>query len=288
MSVRPIPDLSRAVIITRVPGSAPAARRGKGSLFALKTPIDPGVYRALGMLSVSVIVVGWCVLSYGGVIGSDFLPTPTAVVAAFLEAVGDGSLAKHIWASASVVLTGFVLAALIAVPLGVLAGSVRVVEALVEPITNFVRYLPVTALIPLLILWVGIGTGQKVSVIFLGTVFNLTIMVADVSARVERSLLEAGFTLGASNRQALVKILFPACMPGIMDALRVNMGVAWTYVVVAELVSSSHGLGFMILNAMRGLFTDVIFMGIVVIGLLGLVFDQLLKLAKRVLLPWVV
>ena len=113
-------------------------------------------------------------------------------------------------------------------------------------------------------------------------------MVADVSARVERSLLEAGYTLGANDRQAILKILFPACMPGIMDALRVNMGVAWTYVVVAELVSSSQGLGFMILNAMRGLFTDVIFMGIVVIGLLGLMSDQLVKLAKRFFLPWAI
>ena len=258
------------------------------SVFALKKEIDPGLYRGLGIFGVAVIGLAWCILSYGRIIGPDFLPTPTAVAGAFLKVSANGSLIKNVWASASVVLAGFVLAAVVAVPLGVLAGSVRVVEAIVEPVTNFVRYLPVTALIPLLILWVGIGTAQKISVIFLGTVFNLTVMVADVSARVERSLLEAGFTLGANNKQALLKILFPACLPGIMDALRVNMGVAWTYIVVAELVASSHGLGFMILNAMRGLFTDVIFMGIVVIGLLGLIFDQLLKLAKRFFLPWTV
>lgn len=263
-------------------------RNNQRSIFAPKKEIDRLVYTGLGILGTATIIVIWCVLSYGGMIGPNFLPTPTAVGAAFLKAVSDGSLIKNVWASASVVLGGFLLAAIIAVPLGVLAGSVRAVQAVVEPLTNFVRYLPVTAMIPILILWIGIGSAQKVSVIFLGTVFNLTVMVADVSARVERSLLEAGYTLGANDRQAIFKILFPACMPGIMDALRVNMGVAWTYVVVAELVSSSQGLGFMILNAMRGLFTDVIFMGIVVIGLLGLISDQLLKLAKRFFLPWAI
>lgn len=256
--------------------------------FAPKKEIDPKLYTVLGFLGTTTLALAWCVLSYGGIIGADFLPTPDAVGAAFLTAVMDGSLFKNVWASASVVLGGFMLAALVAVPLGVLSGSVRAVQAIIEPLTNFIRYLPVTAMIPLLILWVGIGTGQKVCVIFLGTVFNLAVMVSDVSARVERSLLEAGYTLGTNNRQAIFKILFPACMPGIMDALRVNMGVAWTYVVVAELVSSSQGLGFLILNAMRGLFTDVIFMGIVVIGLLGLLSDQMLKLAKRLILPWAV
>lgn len=268
------------------PVIVPQKTQNQASSFTPKKEIDPALYTGLGFMGAAAIALIWCVLSYGRIISPDFLPTPTAVLSAFIKASGDGSLLKNVWASASVVLGGFVLAALVAIPLGVLAGSVRIVQAVVEPLTNFVRYLPVTAMVPILILWIGIGTAQKVSVIFLGTVFNLTVMIADVSARVERSLLEAGYTLGTNNRQAIFKILFPACLPGIMDALRVNMGVAWTYVVVAELVSSSQGLGFLILNAMRGLFTDVIFMGIVVIGLLGLVSDQLLKLVKRLLLPW--
>lgn len=251
-----------------------------------KRPIPRALYLSLSLASAGALIALWCVLSYGGVVSADFLPTPTAVFRALAESIEDASLWANTWASASVVLTGFVLAAVIAVPVGILMGSFQVVAAIVEPVTNFIRYLPVSALIPLLILWIGIGVEQKVAVIFFGVVFNLTIMVSDVSARVHISMLEAGYTLGASRRQVVTRILFPACMPGVMDALRVNMGVAWTYVVVAELVSSSQGLGFMILNAMRGLFTDVIFLGIVTIGLLGLASDQAIKLLKHILFPW--
>ncbi len=258
----------------------------KPELFTPKQGIPGGIYVAVGLVSAATGILVWCVLSYGGLVESYFLPTPTQVARAFVEMAGDGSLWRHVWASTSVVLTGFVLAGCIAVPLGILMGSFSIVAAAVEPVTNFIRYLPVSALVPLLILWVGIGLEQKVAVIFLGVVFNLTIMVADVSAGVSKALLEVGYTLGATRRQVVWKILAPATLPGVMDALRVNMGVAWTYVVVAELVAASEGLGFMILNAMRGLFTEVIFLGIVVIGLLGLITDQGLKWLRRGLLPW--
>ncbi len=270
--------------------SARGGLRGAAARFAAllapKKELFPLLYGGLGLGSASLIVMAWCVLSYGGIIGPDFLPTPSAVWLALLKSIANGSLFRNVRASGSVVLIGFVLAALVAVPLGIVMGSIRVVAAIVEPVTNFVRYLPVTALIPLMILWIGIGVEQKIAIIFFGVVFNLTIMVADVSARVETSLLEAGYTLGTTHSQGILRILFPACMPGVMDALRVNMGVAWTYVVVAELVSSSQGLGFMILNAMRGLFTEVIFLGIVAIGIMGLISDQVLKLAKRLLFSW--
>lgn len=256
------------------------------SLIAPKKPIPRKIYLTFSFLSAAALALLWCGLSYGGVVSQDFLPTPTSVFQALLKHINNGKLFEHIWASASVVYSGFLLAIIVAIPVGVLMGSFQVVAAFVEPITNFIRYLPVSAMIPLLILWVGIGIEQKISVIFLGVVFNMTIMISDVSARISNSMLEAGFTMGANRRQVVGRILFPACLPGVMDALRVNMGVAWTYVVVAELVSSSRGLGFMILNAMRGLFTDVIFLGIVVIGLLGLISDQALKYAKRTLLPW--
>ena len=167
------------------------------------------------------------------------------------------------------ILSGFLLASVLAVPLGILMGSFKVVEAFIEPITGFMRYLPVSAMIPLLILWIGIGIEQKIAVIFIGTFFQQLILIADVSARVSKDLIDVSYTLGASRRQVVTRVLFPACLPGVMDNLRVTMGWAWTYLVVAELVAANSGLGYMILNAMRGLFTDVIILGIVVIGILG-------------------
>src|SRR5262249_17325189 len=156
----------------------------------------------------------------------------------------------------------------------------------VGPMTNSVRYLPVSALIPLLILWVGIDIEEKISVIFIGTFFQQLILIADVSRGVSHDLLDVSYTLGADRRTVVTRVLIPATMPGVMDTLRVTLGWAWTYLVVAELVAANKGLGYFILNSMRGLFTDQIFLGIITIGLLGLLTDQLFKFLRNRLLPW--
>lgn len=236
-------------------------------------------------VGVSVLLL-WCVLTYGGIVRSDFLAPPHAVLVAGWNEASDGSLLRNAWASVSVIFAGFLLSSVIAVPLGILMGSFRIVQAAVEPITNFVRYLPVSALIPLLILWIGIGIEEKIAVIFLGTFFQQLLLFSDVSARVSKDLLDVSYTLGANRRQVVTRVLFPACMPGVLDNLRITMGWAWTYLVVAELVAANSGLGYMILNAMRGLFSDVILLGIFVIGLLGLITDQIFKLIGRLLMPW--
>lgn len=257
-----------------------------GAYFAPKAEIPRPLYLSVSALTGISVFAVWCVLTYGGLVRLDFLPPPHAVVAAAADGLADGSLLAHTWSSVVVIVSGFLLASALAVPLGILMGSFRIVEAAVEPITGFVRYLPVSALIPLLILWVGIGIEQKIAVIFLGTFFQQVILVADISARVSRDMLDVSYTLGANRGQIVGRVLIPATLPGVMDTLRVTMGWAWTYLVVAELVAANSGLGYMILNAMRGLFTEVIFLGILVIGLLGLLTDQLFKLLKRSLLPW--
>ena len=256
------------------------------SVFAPKTEIPGALHAGLGILA-GVLVLGlWCWLTYGGIVRTDFLAPPHLVLLAGWKGLKSGTLLNNIRASLTVILSGFLLASVFAVPLGILMGSFKVVEAFIEPITGFMRYLPVSAMIPLLILWIGIGIEQKIAVIFLGTFFQQLILIADVSARVSKDLIDVSYTLGASRRQVVTRVLFPACLPGVMDNLRVTMGWAWTYLVVAELVAANSGLGYMILNAMRGLFTDVIILGIVTIGILGLITDQLFKLLRRWLLPW--
>ena len=253
---------------------------------APKQDIPRRVYLATSGL-VAVLLLGiWCGLSYGGFVRPDFLPTPDAVVRAGIEGIKDGSLAVNTAVSVSEIMSGFIIASVLAVPLGILMGSFKIVEAAIEPVTNFVRYLPVSALIPLLILWVGIGIEEKITVIFIGTFFQQLILIADVSRSVSHDLLDVSYTLGASRRTVVSRVLIPATMPGVMDTLRVTLGWAWTYLVVAELVAGNKGLGYYILNSMRGLYTDQIFLGIAVIGLLGLLTDQLFKAARKWLLPW--
>lgn len=226
------------------------------------------------------------ILSYGGFVQPLFLPSPSDVVSAAVTLWRGGSLLIHMRASLSVIVSGWALAVVVAVPLGILMGTFKFVEAVVEPVVDFVRYLPVSAMIPLLILYIGIGMAEKVAVIFIGTFFQLVLLIADVSANVSKDLLDSAYTLGAKRRTVFTRVLVPATLPGVMDNLRITMGWAWTYLIVAELVSADRGLGYLILDSMRGLFTDRIFVALLVIGLLGLTFDVLFKWLHRVLLPW--
>jgi len=256
--------------------------------FAPKKEIPRHVYLTVSVTVGLFVLAMWCLLAYSGWVREDFLPTPVAVILAGIDGMSDGSLFRDTGISLYEILSGFILASIFAVPLGILMGSFKIAEAALEPITNFVRYLPVSALIPLLILWVGIGMSEKITVIFIGTFFQQLILIADVSRGVASDLLDVSYTLGASRRQVVRRVLIPATMPGVMDALRVTLGWAWTYLVVAELVAANKGLGYFILNSMRGLFTDRIFLGIAVIGLLGLISDQLFKVMRSRLLPWTI
>ncbi|RMD62769.1 MAG: ABC transporter permease [Alphaproteobacteria bacterium] len=278
-------------VVSHAANEGSGARRARiasrvASYFAPKTEIPGRVYATTSALTAISVFAAWSLLSYGGLVRPDFLPTPGAVLHAAWVTLADGSLLHHAWSSVTVILSGFILASVLAVPLGIMMGSFKIVEAAVEPITGFVRYLPVSALIPLLILWIGIGIEQKIAVIFLGTFFQQVILIADVSAGVSRDLVDCSYTLGAKRRHVITQVLIPATLPGVMDTLRVTMGWAWTYLVVAELVAANSGLGYMILNSMRGLFTDMIFLGILVIGLLGLITDQVMKALRAWLLPW--
>ena len=162
-------------------------------------PIPRSHYAAVVATALLVLFGAWGVLSYGGVVQPTyFLPTPTQVIATALRMLQDGSLLDNAWASVSVIVTGWAVASLLAVPLGILMGSFKFFEALFEPVVDFIRYLPVSAMIPLLILYIGLGVEEKIAVIFIGTFFQLILLVADVAAHVSKDLLDSAYTLGAS------------------------------------------------------------------------------------------
>jgi NitT/TauT family transport system permease protein len=261
-------------------------RRRLAAYTTPKKEIARPVYLAVSVLVALGLFAAWGALAYGGFVRRDFLPTPYDVILAAIEGVSDGSLLINTAYSVAEILTGFVLASIVAVPLGILMGSFKIIEAAIEPVTNFARYLPVSALIPLLILWVGIGVEEKIAVILIGTLFQQIVLVADVARAVPSDLLDVSYTLGAGRRAVVTQVLIPATLPGVFDTLRVTLGWAWTYLVVAELVAANKGLGYFILSSMRGLFTDRIFLGIMTIGLLGLITDQLFKVLRAWLLPW--
>ncbi len=255
----------------------------------LTTPygdIPTGLAIAAGC-AVWLLVLGiWAIASYGKYVADMFLPVPDAVILRAIALASDGTLWVHMWASVKVVFLGFVISAAVAVPLGLYMGTFRIVQAALEPLVNFIRYLPVTSLVPLFILWIGIGIEQRVTVIIFGTFFQQLVMIADVASGVSRDLVNASYTLGTKRTEAIWHVIFPAALPGIFDTLRVTMGWAWTYLVVAELVAANSGLGFISLKAMRGFQVDIIFLAIALIGILGLLTDMGFRLLKRWVAPW--
>jgi NitT/TauT family transport system permease protein len=241
---------------------------------------------AAGAVLWILLLGAWAFATYGGYVADMFLPVPDAVLRRAVTLAADGSLFVHLWSSVQVVLLGFAVSALIAVPLGLYMGTYRIVQAAIEPMVNFIRYLPVTSLVPLFILWIGIGIEQRVTVIFFGTFFSQLVMIADQARNVSRDLVNASYTLGTRPGEVVWHVIFPASLPAIIDTLRVTMGWAWTYLVVAELVAANSGLGYISLKAMRGFQVDTIFLAITLIGLLGLISDLAFRLLRRWAAPW--
>ncbi|MBL8928052.1 MAG: ABC transporter permease [Pseudonocardia sp.] len=263
------------------------ARRGRpSSLFTIRGPIPRAAQWSLAVLSVAIPLLAWIGLSASGAISESFLPSPQAVWSAGLEMARSGDLLRDLSATAQRVLLGFGLAVLVSVPLGIVMGSFRAGAALFEPVIGLLRYLPASAFIPLLIIWLGLGEPSKVALLFVGTVFFNTLMTADVVRIVPRSLLDVSYTLGASRGEVLRKVVVPHSLPGIIDAIRVNAAAAFNFVVVAELVNSTEGLGYRIVRAQRFLQTDRIFAVLIVIGLAGVTLDVALRLLRSRVGRW--
>ena len=233
-----------------------------------------------GLVFVGLLVLWWLATASGWV-GPLFLPSPIAVWRRLVELALSGQLWQDAEVSIYRILVGFVIASALAIPVGVLVGSYRFWEAAVEPFVDFVRYMPVVAFVPLTILWTGTGDTQKFLIIWIGTFFQQVLLVMDNVKSVPRDFINLGRTLQLSQWRILRRIVIPSAMPGIWDSLRISLGWAWTWLVVAELVAATSGLGYRITTAQRYFQTDLIFGYLLLLGFLGLVADQTMKLAAR-------
>jgi NitT/TauT family transport system permease protein len=187
----------------------------------------------------------------------------------------------HAWISTARVWTAFALAAIMAIPIGILMSAYRPIGAGLEPIIDFIRYLPVPALVPLSIIWFGVGENTKIFLLWLGTFFQLVLLVADDMRRVPNEYFEIARTVGANQRQLLTDVAFRAMLPNLVDNLRITLGWCWTYLIIAEIVAADSGLGFVIWTARRYMKTPEVMAGVVAIGIIGLATDQLLRLLHR-------
>ena len=249
-------------------------------------PVGPGARVALGLAFFVLFFVAWGIATFGGYVSPTFLADPATMLREGWNLLAQHGFIKDILVTIWRVVGGFVLAAAIGIPLGMAMGAYKPIEAFFEPFISFSRYLPASAFIPLLILWAGTGEAQKLLVIFVGSFFQIVLMVAIAVGNTRRDLVEAAYTLGASDRAIVKRVLLPAAAPEIAEISRLVLGWAWTYVIVAELIGASSGIGHMIMDSQALLNTGQIIFGIVVIGVIGLVSDFLFKAGNRRLFPW--
>jgi NitT/TauT family transport system permease protein len=255
-------------------------------LLALRSPLPQGVAFALGFVAPVVVLGAWCITTYGGLAPPDFLPSPTEVLRGTLQLFLEHDLWGAIMISSRRIAIAFLLASAVALPLGVLMGSFDAVHRLFEPVVAPLRYMPISAFIPLLILWFGIYEREKIAFLFLGVFVYLLPVVVSAIRGVPEELVQTALTLGASKSQVIRSVLVPAALPEICDSFRVMNAISWTYVILAEAVNPEHGLGYMVELARTHQKASWSFAGLVVIGGIGLLTDFAIRVAWSILFRW--
>ncbi len=273
----------------------PSRARARPSLFALRSAIPLGPARAASLVSLGVLVLAWCAASYitverGGeptpLVPHFFLPAPDEVIKSLFYLIFEKDLLQAVGVSALRIAKAFGLSLAVALPLGIAMGSFELINRIFDPIIAPMRYLPITAFIPLLILWFGIDEAQKVAFLFLGTVVFLLPAVVDAIRAVPEELIQTAFTLGATKAQVIRTVLIPAALPQIFDGFRVMNAIAWTYIILAEIVNAQSGIGYILQLAGQHNKPEWSFAGILVVGIIGILTDVLIRLGNRVLFPW--
>ncbi|MFT4794771.1 MAG: NitT/TauT family transport system permease protein [Paracoccaceae bacterium] len=243
--------------------------------------------RVLSALGIWALFFGvWVFASATGLVNDLLVPAPQKVFATTFDLFIHRGFASDVLISISRVLIAFGMACAIAVPLGVMMGVFPAIEAIFAPFVSAWRYLPAPSFIPILLMWFGTGEQPKLALLFIGVIFFLITLIMDHTKTVREELIETALTLGAGRTVVVLKVVLPAALPDIMTAMRQMLAMAWTYLVIAEIVASTTGIGAMMMRARRFLKTDEILSGIIVIGALGLLFDLAFGMLHRRAFPY--
>jgi NitT/TauT family transport system permease protein len=252
----------------------------------VREPVTRKRARSLAITGVLTFLAAWCVLSYGNLVPTVILPSPTEVLRAFPVLHFEEALVRSIGRSLYRVYMGFLLAAAVAIPLGLLMGTFPPIKHFFTPLLDPLRFLPISALVPLFIVWFGIDELQKIVFLFVGIVVYLLPLVVEAVENVDEVYVQTATTLGASKDQIVRYVLIPGSLPAIGEALRVMNGIGWTYVILAEVINARYGLGYLITVAGKRSHVDQIFALVLVILFIGVVTDWIIRQVNARLFAW--
>jgi NitT/TauT family transport system permease protein len=279
--------MTAATVASPPPAARPTRGRRQHQLLRIRSTISLRWRIGLGVIGVVALFALWVGTSRTLDSSTSFLvPSPSATWDAFVKMWRDGTFSEDLVASVRRVAYGYSISVAIGVVIGIAIGSFSSAEAFFEPQIGFLRYIPATALTPLLLLWLGIDESPKITLIVLGTVFYNILMVADVARAVPRELINASATLGAGRWATIRRVIVPHSLPGIIDVARINLAAAWLMLVVAELLAAQEGLAFRIVRAQRFRAVDTMFALLIVFGVIGLVSDIALRQLRSVVARW--
>ncbi|WP_274654827.1 ABC transporter permease [Paenibacillus humicola] len=244
-------------------------------------PFLRGFKKAGGLAVTVAVILGVWQLASMMSNNATLLPGPAVVGKTLADLFHKGLLIEHTAASLGRILTAWILSAIIAVPLGVLMGRVAWLEKLIRPFIEIIRPISPLAWIPLAILWFGIGLSGKLFVIMIASIFPILLNTISGVQEVNPTLLRAAKSFGCSPLQMTFKVCIPAALPTIATGLRISFGSAWMAIIAAEMVASKSGLGYMIIDGMEILRSDIVIAGMVVIGVLGYLFDIMFRMVER-------
>jgi taurine transport system permease protein len=243
-----------------------------------------------GFVSIATLIGIWLILTETGLIPPLFLPSPIVLFWSFIDLLKEGygqiSLFHHIALSLMRVLLAFLLACAIGIPLGLLMAMNRVADGLFDPLIELYRPVPPIALIPIFIIWLGIGEMSKIGIIFISIFAVIVINTISGVRSIVQTKIWAAQSLGADKTKLFRYIILPGALPGIITGMRVGIGFGWTTLVAAEMIAAASGIGWMALNARRFLRTDIILCGVIIMGVIGLLLDRVLRIVEEKFVPW--
>lgn len=250
----------------------------------------PSTERLITAGTLVIIFMLWYVMTRYQWVPELFVPSPSSVWQAFLEIQQTGyqghTLFGHLASSFYRIVIGLGLALFTAVPLGLLMGVSSKIRAIFDPLIEFYRPLPPLAYYTLLVLWFGIDNESKITLLFLAAFPPLCVSAAQAVKSVDPILIRAARALGGNNAQVFLHVILPACLPNIFTGLRIAVGVTFSVLVAAEMVAATSGIGWMVLDAGKFLRSDVIFVGIIVMGITGLLLDKAVRFLEKIVTPW--